>query len=45
VLEIDPEDATAHANLGLVLMLSGRRREAAEHLSRAKELRGRQPVF
>jgi hypothetical protein len=41
VLEINPEDALAHANLGLALMLSGHREEAGEHLRKAKELRSR----
>jgi len=39
VLEISPDDLLAHSNLGLVLMLSGHREEAGEHLRRAKELR------
>ena len=39
VLEISPDDVLAHSNLELVLMLSGHREEAGEHLRRAKELR------
>lgn len=41
VLEISPDDQSAHANLGMVLMLSGHRKEAGEHLKKAKELRSR----
>jgi tetratricopeptide (TPR) repeat protein len=39
VLEISPDDATAHNNLGTLLLLTGRPGEAAAHLQRAKEIR------
>jgi hypothetical protein len=39
VLEISPDDQMAHANLGMVLMLAGHRKEAGEHLDKAKDLR------
>lgn len=41
VIEINPDDQLAHANLGLVLMLSGHRTEAGEHLKKARELKSR----
>jgi hypothetical protein len=39
VLEINPEDDLAHGNLGLVLLLAGRRAEAGIHLEQARAIR------
>lgn len=44
VLEIQPEEAMAHGNLGLTLMLTGRRKEAAPHVQKARELKLKQAL-
>ena len=42
LLELAPDDEAAHQNLGMLLVYTGRRQEAAEHIRKAKELRQRQ---
>jgi hypothetical protein len=39
VLEISADDALAHNSLGLLLLMTGRPKEAAPHLQKAKEMR------
>jgi hypothetical protein len=39
VLEVAPDDAQAHRNLALVLMMEGKRQEAGEHLRRGTPAR------
>jgi tetratricopeptide (TPR) repeat protein len=39
VLEVSPNDAFAHSNLGTLLLLTGHPQEAASNLRRAKEIR------
>ena len=42
LLELSPDDEAAHQNLGMLLVYTGRREEAAAHIQKAKELRLRQ---
>ena len=42
LLELSPDDEVAHQNLGMLLVYTGRRQEAAAHIQKAKELRLRQ---
>ena len=44
VLAIEPEDADGNANLGMALILSGRREEAASHMEKARELKLKQAL-
>jgi len=44
ILVFEPEDATVHANLGMALMLAGRRQEAAPHLAKSQELKLKQSL-
>ncbi len=44
VLALRPDDAMAHGNLGMALMLAGRREEAAVHVRKARELKLRQAL-
>jgi Flp pilus assembly protein TadD len=44
VLEIRPDDAMVQSNLGMALMLLGRREEAAVHLQKARELKLKQAL-
>jgi Tol biopolymer transport system component len=39
LLELSPDDEAAHQNLGMLLVYTGRRDEAAAHIQKAKELR------
>ena len=39
VLELKPDDEMAHNDLGLLLLLTGHRDEAAVHLRRASEIK------
>jgi tetratricopeptide (TPR) repeat protein len=39
VLELSPDDETAHRNLGTVLLITGHREESAAHFRRASELK------
>jgi tetratricopeptide (TPR) repeat protein len=39
VLEIEPDDAQAHANIGRALLMTGHREEAGTHLQKAEELK------
>ena len=43
-LEIRPDDAMVQSNLGMALMLMGRREEAAVHLQKARELKLKQAL-
>ncbi len=44
VLEIEPDDAAAHGNLGTALLMAGHRREAGPHLEAAAELKLRAAI-
>jgi Flp pilus assembly protein TadD len=44
VLEIRPDDAIVQGNLGMALMLMGRREEAAVHMRKAQELKLKQAL-
>jgi hypothetical protein len=41
LLELSPDDEVAHQNLGMLLVYTGRREEAAAHIQKAKELKAR----
>ena len=41
LLELRPDDEAAHQNLGMLLVYTGRRDEAATHIQKAKELKSR----
>jgi len=41
LLELAPDDEAAHQNLGMLLIYTGRREEAAVHIQKAKELKDR----
>lgn len=38
-LQIHPDDAVVHGNLGITLLLAGRRQEAAVHMRKAQEIK------
>lgn len=44
VLAIRPDDAMAHGNIGMALMLAGQREEAAMHVRKARELKLKQAL-